>query len=75
MKYQNEILAILNNKDDFTTAETISSTLKISKRTVSNVVRSINANQKVIISTNKGIMTDKQAREQRVGGEVLAYVW
>lgn len=54
MKYQNEILAILNNKDDFTTAETISSTLKISKRTVSNVVRSINANQKVIISTNKG---------------------
>ena len=28
-----------------------------------------------IISTNKGIMTDKQARELKVGGEVLAYVW
>ncbi len=28
-----------------------------------------------IISTNKGIMTDKQARIQNVGGEVLAYVW
>lgn len=28
-----------------------------------------------IISTNKGIMTDKQAREQNVGGEVLAYIW
>ena len=28
-----------------------------------------------IISTNKGVMTDKQAREQRVGGEVLAYIW
>lgn len=28
-----------------------------------------------IISTSKGIMTDKQARAQNVGGEVLAYVW
>ncbi len=28
-----------------------------------------------IISTNKGIMTDKQARTDNVGGEVLAYVW
>lgn len=28
-----------------------------------------------IISTNKGILTDKQARELKVGGEVLAYVW
>ena len=28
-----------------------------------------------IISTSKGIMTDKRAREARVGGEVLAYVW
>ena len=28
-----------------------------------------------IISTNKGILTDKEAREQNVGGEVLAFVW
>lgn len=28
-----------------------------------------------IISTSKGIMTDKQARKSNVGGEVLAYVW
>ena len=28
-----------------------------------------------IISTSKGLMTDKQAREQKIGGEVLAYVW
>ena len=28
-----------------------------------------------IISTNKGVMTDKKARELGVGGEVLAYVW
>ena len=28
-----------------------------------------------LISTSKGIMTDKQARELGVGGEVLAYIW
>lgn len=28
-----------------------------------------------LISTPKGIMTDKQARKQRLGGEVLAFVW
>ena len=28
-----------------------------------------------IISTNKGVMTDKEARVQGVGGEVLAFVW
>ena len=28
-----------------------------------------------IVSTSKGVMTDKQAREAHVGGEVLAYVW
>ena len=29
----------------------------------------------VILSTSKGIMTDKDARKANVGGEVLAYVW
>ena len=28
-----------------------------------------------IISTNKGVMTDKQARKENVGGEVLAFIW
>jgi small subunit ribosomal protein S8 len=28
-----------------------------------------------IVSTSKGVLTDKEAREQAVGGEVLAYVW
>ena len=28
-----------------------------------------------IISTSKGVMTDKQARREHVGGEVLAFVW
>ena len=28
-----------------------------------------------IISTNKGVLTDKEARKANVGGEVLAFVW
>lgn len=28
-----------------------------------------------ILSTNRGVMTDKQARKENVGGEILAYVW
>ncbi len=28
-----------------------------------------------IVSTSKGIMTDKQARAQHIGGEVLAFIW
>jgi len=28
-----------------------------------------------ILSTSKGVMTDKKAREENVGGEVLAYIW
>ncbi|MDR7074779.1 MULTISPECIES: 30S ribosomal protein S8 [Bacillales] len=28
-----------------------------------------------IVSTSKGLMTDKEARQSKMGGEVLAYVW
>ena len=28
-----------------------------------------------IISTSKGLMTDKEARKETLGGEVLAYIW
>ena len=28
-----------------------------------------------IISTSKGVMTDKQARKEHIGGEVLAFIW
>ena len=28
-----------------------------------------------IISTSKGILTDRQARKENVGGEVICYVW
>ena len=28
-----------------------------------------------IVSTSQGVMTDKQARRSKVGGEIIAYVW
>ena len=28
-----------------------------------------------VLSTSQGLMTDREARQQRVGGEVLCYVW
>ena len=40
-----------------------------------DIPRVINGLGMMIISTSKGIMTDKQAREQNVGGELLCYVY
>lgn len=39
------------------------------------VPRVLNGLGIAIISTSKGIMTDKEAREASLGGEVLAYIW
>jgi len=39
------------------------------------VPRVLNGLGIAIISTSKGLMTDKDARKQRLGGEVLAYIW
>ncbi|MFD1417324.1 30S ribosomal protein S8 [Companilactobacillus keshanensis] len=40
-----------------------------------NVPKVLNGLGIAILSTSKGVVTDKQARAQRVGGEVLAYIW
>jgi len=37
--------------------------------------RVLNGLGTAIISTNKGIITDREARRDNVGGEVIAYVW
>jgi small subunit ribosomal protein S8 len=42
---------------------------------VEDLPRVLNGLGIALISTSKGIMTDKQARLNQVGGEVLAYVW
>lgn len=40
-----------------------------------NIPKVLNGLGIAIISTSKGIMTDREARKQGVGGEVLAYIW
>ena len=40
-----------------------------------NIPKVVNGLGIAIISTSKGIMTDKQARKENIGGEVLAYNW
>ena len=40
-----------------------------------NVPKVLNGIGISVISTSKGILTDKQARELGVGGEVICYVW
>ena len=42
---------------------------------VEDLPRVLNGLGIAIISTSKGIMTDKAARKENVGGEVLAYIW
>lgn len=39
------------------------------------VPRVLNGLGIAILSTSKGVLTDKEARAQHVGGEVIAYVW
>jgi small subunit ribosomal protein S8 len=40
-----------------------------------NLPRVINGLGVAVISTSKGLMTDKQARQAGIGGEVICYVW
>ena len=42
---------------------------------VENMPRVLNGLGIAILSTSKGIMTDKDARKANVGGEVLAFIW
>ena len=42
---------------------------------VSDLPRVLNGLGIAIISTPKGVMTDKLARKNNVGGEVIAYIW
>ena len=40
-----------------------------------NLPKVLNGLGIAIISTSAGVITDKEAREKNVGGEVIAYVW
>ena len=40
-----------------------------------NLPKVLNGLGIAIVSTSAGILTDKEAREKHIGGEVIAYVW
>ena len=42
---------------------------------VNEIPKVLNGLGIVILSTSQGLMTDKEARAKKVGGEVLAYIW
>ena len=42
---------------------------------VNNMPRVINGLGIAILSTSKGVMTDKEAKDQKLGGEILCYVY
>jgi small subunit ribosomal protein S8 len=42
---------------------------------VGRIPASLNGHGITIVSTSKGLLTDKQARQQNVGGELLCQVW
>ena len=42
---------------------------------VNEIPRVLNGLGIAIISTSEGLVTDKQARQKHIGGEILAYVW
>ena len=53
----------------------ISGLKRVSKPGLDELPRVLKGLGIAIVSTSKGIMTDKEARKQHVGGEVLAYIW
>ena len=60
---------------------TISGVKRISKpglrvyRSAGEIPRVLGGLGVAVLSTNQGLMTDREARRRRVGGEVLCYVW
>ena len=42
---------------------------------VENLPKVLNGLGTAIISTSQGVMSDKQARKLKIGGEVVAYIW
>ena len=42
---------------------------------VNEIPKVLNGLGIVVLSTSQGLMTDKEARDKNIGGEVLAYIW
>lgn len=72
------ILVSLKYKNNISTIENIRQVSKPGLRVYSEykkLPKVLNGLGITILSTNLGVITDKQARKSKVGGEVLAFVW
>lgn len=78
---KNKSMVKIYLKYDETGNPVINKLQKISKpgrriyRGYKDIPRILNGLGIAIISTSKGILTDRKAREQKVGGEIICYVW
>lgn len=74
-----EIVVVLRYRKDG--SRVISGLKRISKpglrayATVDSLPKVLNGLGMAVLTTSKGVMTDKEARKADVGGEVLCYVW
>ena len=75
---QNTLLVELKYVDDKNVITGLERVSKPGLRIYSGVAdlpKVLNGMGIAIVSTSKGVMSDREAREQHIGGEVLAYVW
>ena len=68
LKYKNNISSIENMRQISKPGLRVYSEYK-------KIPKVLNGLGTTIVSTSLGVMTDKQARKAKVGGEILAYVW
>ena len=64
-----------NNKSLITGIKRVSKPGRRVYASYKEIPRVLNGYGISIISTSKGILTDKECRERKVGGEILCYVW
>ena len=68
-------LKYIDNKNVITGLERVSKPGLRIYSGVADLPKVLNGMGIAIVSTSKGVMSDREAREQHIGGEVLAYVW
>lgn len=68
-------LRYLNGQPSLTGLEKISKPGLRQYASADNLPRVLNGYGTAIISTSKGLMTEKQARKENIGGEVVCHIW
>ena len=77
-KPQSDLVVNLGYKGKFAKISGVKRVSKPGRRlysTVDKVPASLNGYGITIVSTSKGLLTDKEARQQNVGGELLCQIW